>query len=115
VLADDAYQENHTAVEGFGQQARLIVPVHGRTARADLADGFSGIERFTPSGVPVCEGGHRFDMRGRDIIAERYIWAAPMMTSLSSWVRRMGRDSKNGLMRQRLRRKPRWPRSSSRH
>ena len=77
VLADDAYRENHTAVEHFGQQARLIVPVHGRTARADLADEFAGIARFTPSGVPVCEGGHRFDMRGRDIIAERYIWAAP--------------------------------------
>jgi hypothetical protein len=77
VLADDAYRENHTAVERFGQQARLIVPVHGRTARADLADGFAGIERFTPSGVPVCEGGHRFDMGGRDIIAERYIWVAP--------------------------------------
>jgi hypothetical protein len=77
VLADDAYRANHADVARFGQQARLIVPVHGREARAHLADGFDGIVRFTPSGVPVCEGGHRFDMRGRDITAERYIWAAP--------------------------------------
>lgn len=77
VLADDAYRANHADVARFGQQARLIVPVHARQARAHLADGFDGIARFTPSGVPVCEGGHRFDMRGRDITAERYIWAAP--------------------------------------
>jgi hypothetical protein len=77
VLADDAYREKHTAVERFGQPARLIVPVHGRTAHAALANGLAGIARFTPSGVPVCEGGHRFELRGRDIIAERYIWAAP--------------------------------------
>jgi hypothetical protein len=77
VLADDAYRENHAAIERFGQQARLIVPVHGRTAPAALASGLAGITRFTPSGVPVCEGGHRFELRGRDITAERYIWAAP--------------------------------------
>ncbi len=77
VLADDAYRANHADVARFGQQARLIVPVHGREARAHLADEFDGITRFTPSGVPVCRGGHRFDMRGRDITAERYIWAAP--------------------------------------
>jgi hypothetical protein len=77
VLADDAYRDNHAAVARFGQQARLIVPVHGRTAQAALANRFGGIARFSPSGVPVCEGGHRFDMRGRDIHAERYIWAAP--------------------------------------
>lgn len=77
VLADDAYRENHAAVERFGQQARLVVPVHGRTAHAALASGLAGIARFTPSGVPVCQGGHRFELRGRDISAERYIWAAP--------------------------------------
>ena len=77
ILADDAYRENRDAVGRFGQQARLIVPVHGRKARAALADTFGGINRFTPIGVPVCEGGHRFEMRGRDIVGERYIWAAP--------------------------------------
>ncbi len=77
ILADDAYRENRDAVGRFGQQARLIVPVHGRKARAALADTFEGINRFTPIGVPVCEDGHRFEMRGRDIMGERYIWAAP--------------------------------------
>jgi hypothetical protein len=27
--------------------------------------------------VPVCEAGHRFELRGRDVTHERYIWAAP--------------------------------------
>lgn len=27
--------------------------------------------------MPVCAAGHRFEMRGRDITQERYIWAAP--------------------------------------
>jgi len=77
ILADDAYKENGEAVKRFGQQARLICPVHGRKARAGLADKFDGIDRFTPIGVPVCEGGHRFELFGRDIQDERYIWKAP--------------------------------------
>ena len=77
ILADDAYRENIEAVARFGQQARLIVPVHGRAARASLADEFEGIDRFTPTGIPICQGGHRFEMLGRDVINERYIWVAP--------------------------------------
>jgi hypothetical protein len=77
ILADDAYQENRNIVQGFGQRARLIVPVHGRKARLALAESFDGINRFTPIGVPVCEAEHRFEMRGRDITGQRYIWAAP--------------------------------------
>jgi len=77
ILADDAYRENEDAVRRFGQQARLIVPVRGRKARAALADTFEGINRFTPIGVPVCEGEYRFELRGRDVTNERYIWVAP--------------------------------------
>lgn len=77
VLADDAYKDNREAVTRFGQQARLIVPVHGRKARAGLAEQFEGIDRFTPIGVPVCDAGHRFDFFGRDIQGERYLWKAP--------------------------------------
>jgi len=77
VLVDDAYRENEDAVRQFGQQARLIVPVHGRKARAALADAFKGINRFTPIGVPICEGEQRFEFRGRDMNKERYIWVAP--------------------------------------
>ena len=77
VLADDAYQGNQEAVAGFGQKARLILPVHPRQARAALAEKFDGIHHFTATGFPVCEGKHRFELRGRDIMGERYIWVAP--------------------------------------
>ena len=77
ILADDSYKENRDAVSLFGQQARLIVPVHGKESKTDLAAAFDGINRFTPSGVPICEAGYRFQMRGRDIKKERYSWVAP--------------------------------------
>ena len=78
VLADDAYRDNRDAVSFFAhQQARLIVPVHGKKARTGIAETFEGINRFTPAGFPVCDAGHRFEMRGRDIHGERFIWAAP--------------------------------------
>jgi len=78
VLADDGYQGQKEAVARFREKARLILPVHpnGRS-KAKVAQDFSGIDRFTPIGVPVCDAGHRFDMRGRDITNERYIWTAP--------------------------------------
>ena len=77
VLADDGYQGNAEEVARFGQQARLILPVHPRKARAALAEQFDGIDHFTLVGFPVCSGGHRFELRGRDIKGERYIWTAP--------------------------------------
>jgi hypothetical protein len=77
ILADDAYRDNREVVSRFGQQARLIVPVHGKKSKAELAATFNGINRFTPAGVPICEAGHSFQMRGRDISNERYSWAAP--------------------------------------
>ena len=77
ILADDAYRHNKAEVARFGKEARLITPVHGRKADASLAQNFEGISHFTPAGVPVCENGHRFQMLGRDIGSERYIWAAP--------------------------------------
>jgi hypothetical protein len=77
-LADDAYKGNQDAVAQFGEQARLTVPVHpSRNSKATVAAGFVGINRFTPTGVPVCDEDHRFEMRGRDISMKRYIWAAP--------------------------------------
>jgi len=49
---------------------------NGRS-KAHVAERFDGIERFTRTGVPVRAAGHHFEMRGRDITQERYIWAAP--------------------------------------
>jgi hypothetical protein len=77
VLVDDGYQGNEEDVRRFGRQARLILPVHPQKARAGLADKFAGIDHFTPVGFPICSGGHRFKLIGRDIVEERYIWVAP--------------------------------------
>jgi hypothetical protein len=77
LLADDAYRYNCDGVGRFGQEARLIVPVHGRRVNPALADSFDGIDRFTPNGIPVCQGEYRFELRGRDITGQRYIWVAP--------------------------------------
>jgi hypothetical protein len=78
VLADDAYQGNAAAVSGFGQNARLIVPVHpSNQSKAKLAATLEGIDHFTPTGIPVCQANHHFVMLGRDLSYERYIWAAP--------------------------------------
>lgn len=78
VVADDAYQGNHAEVAEFGLDARLTVPVHpsGRS-KAHVAARYRGIDRFTAIGVPICLAGHRFQMLGRDMANERYIWTAP--------------------------------------
>jgi len=77
ILADDAYRHNSDAVRRFGQEARLTVPVHGRRVNPKLADDFNGIDRFTAIGTPICVGENRFELRGRDITSERFIWVAP--------------------------------------
>jgi hypothetical protein len=78
VVADDAYKGNDAGVVEFGHGAKLTVPVHpSRSSKAKVADGFAGIDHFTPTGVPICDAGHRFDMIGRDLSRERYIWTAP--------------------------------------
>ncbi len=72
VLADDAYKHNRDAVSRFGRQAQLTVPVHpSGKSKVMLAALFTGIDRFTAVGVPVCVAGHRFDMLGRYISNER--------------------------------------------
>jgi hypothetical protein len=78
VLADDAYRGNGEAVARFGQHAHLYVPVHPSGRNVDgLAAVHRGIRRFTSTGVPVCQAGHRFEFRGRDVAGQRYIWSAP--------------------------------------
>lgn len=78
IAADDAYQQNRKAVARFGQSARFIGPVHpNNKSKAHLANTLAGIDRFTSIGIPVCKGGHRFELLGRDMAAESYIWVAP--------------------------------------
>jgi hypothetical protein len=77
IVADDAYLDNVAAVSVILDGVRLTVPVHPKRVAPTLAASFPGIDRFTPIGVPVCDDGHRFELRGRDLNNERYIWAAP--------------------------------------
>jgi len=77
VLADDAYRENRAAVACVVDGAQLTVPVHGKQVPVAVASAFAGIDRFTPAGIPVCDSGHRFELRGRDLTHQRYIWTAP--------------------------------------
>jgi len=68
ILADDGYQGQKEAVARFRDRARLILPVHpSGKSKEKVAANFSGIDRFTPIGVPICDAGHRFEMLGRDI------------------------------------------------
>ncbi len=77
ILADDPYRENRDAVGRFGREAQLIVPVHARQVKPEVAQAFDGIDRFTPTGVPICAEGFRFNLIGRDITGGTFIWAAP--------------------------------------
>jgi hypothetical protein len=77
VVADAAYQGNRDAVERFREGVQLTVPVQARQVNPKLADSFDGIRCFTRIGIPICLGGHRFQLRGRDISDERYIFVAP--------------------------------------
>ena len=77
VLADDGYQGNQKLVVDYGQQAVLVLPVHPKQPNFALAKNFDGISHFTAIGVPVCHQGYSFQLRGRDITDERYIFAAP--------------------------------------
>lgn len=78
VLADDGYRGNCEAIAEQLDGARLVLPVHpdGRS-KSHIAERFDGIDRFTRTGVPVCVAGHFFEMLGRDLTQERFIWAAP--------------------------------------
>jgi hypothetical protein len=95
ILADDAYGANRGAVGHVGQGARLIGPVHPLPQERIPSTGrWYGMDYFTPTGVPVCKGGHRMVFRGRDVSMQQFIWAAPdtaegkpvcTTCSLASW------------------------------
>ena len=76
LLADSAYSSNANELAERFPNIRLLSPVIGRDC-ADAADLYSGIDHFTPSGIPVCDEGFPFELQCRDINAERFIWVAP--------------------------------------
>ena len=76
-LADGRYEGKQEQVDVVRDGTLVHVPVHARKSDPSLAAAHSGIDRFTPAGVPVCEAGRAFDMLGRDLEHERYIWTAP--------------------------------------
>ncbi|MBC8426751.1 transposase [bacterium] len=74
VVADAVYRGNNEGAKKY--DIDVIVGITGRKTRASLAGRYPGIDRFTPNGVPVCQAGHAFAFRGRDIKQERFIWQA---------------------------------------
>ena len=76
-LADGAYEGKQEQVDVVRDGTLVHVPVHARKSSPRLAAALSGIDRFTPTGIPVCQAGHALDMLGRDLEHERYIWKAP--------------------------------------
>ena len=76
-LADGTYEGKQEQVDLVCEGVVVHVPVHARKSRASLAAAFPGIDRFTDTGVPVCVADHPFEMLGRDLGHERYIWKAP--------------------------------------
>jgi hypothetical protein len=79
VLADGAYrsEDNKQVVASLLPGATFHVPAPSHKTPQAVADRYPGIEKFTPTGVPVCAEGHRFEMVGRDIHGQMYCWKAP--------------------------------------
>lgn len=76
VLADTAYSHCADELAARFPNIRLSAPVIGRDC-PDTDGLFTGIDHFTPAGIPVCDQGHSFELRGRDITDERFLWVAP--------------------------------------
>jgi hypothetical protein len=76
VLADTAYSHCADELAQRFPNIRLSAPVIGRDC-PDTDGLFTGIDHFTPSAIPVCDQGHPFELRGRDITNERFLWVAP--------------------------------------
>jgi len=79
VLADGAYRSGHNqqAVASLLPGATLHVPAPSHKTPQAVIDRHPGIEKFTPTGAPVCVAGHRFELVGRDVIGQLYCWKAP--------------------------------------
>ena len=79
VLADGAYrsERNQLAVAALLPGATLHVPAHSHKTPQTVVDRYPGIDKFTPTGVPVCIDGYRLEMVGRDVIGQMYCWKAP--------------------------------------
>jgi hypothetical protein len=76
VLADSAYSCNANELAQRYPNIRLSAPIIQRKC-AGTENLFAGIDHFTATGVPVCQAGHRFELRGRDLADQRFIWVAP--------------------------------------
>lgn len=77
VLADSAYHDCYDELKLRFPHVQLQTPVRQKAPSAKLQDRYNGIDRFTRSGLPVCQEGHNFELRGRDIVEGRFIMVAP--------------------------------------
>ena len=75
-LADSAYSCNADELAQKYPHIRLSAPIIQRKC-VGIENLFAGIDRFTATGVPVCQAGHRFDLQGRVLADQLFIWVAP--------------------------------------
>lgn len=59
--------------------AILYAPINPKNVKVPSARQIKGIDHFTKNGVPVCDAGFAFEMKGRELSQHRYIWESPMM------------------------------------
>ena len=77
VLADSAYHECFEDLKSAFPSVQLHTPVRQKAPPSKLQERYKGIDHFTRSGLPICQEGHSFELRGRDILEGRFIMAAP--------------------------------------
>jgi len=82
VIADGPF--NTASNKNFVKEkigALLYAPINAKNINVPSAKGIKGIDHFTKNGVPVCDAGLPLEMKGRELIKQRYIWGPPLSDS----------------------------------
>lgn len=59
--------------------AILYAPINPKNIKVPSAKNIKGIDHFTKNGVPVCDAGLPLEMKGRELVRNRYIWGPPLI------------------------------------
>ena len=87
VIADGPF--NTASNKNFVKEkigALLYAPINAKNINVPSAKGIKGIDHFTKNGVPVCDAGLPLEMKGRELIKQRYIWGPPLSDSKNNTI-----------------------------